>query len=264
MCRTWTRACVLHIAQLFSSPHLSEALLSRECVRIGWLATAAKGRLGAPYFSWEKNQRDAAVPPLQPPHHPLHSAGTLPFQSFLRAQGKRKGLWNSFCLTVRSLGWPAGRGGRKICTVTMGRGEGRGHIRMASHLLSPPDGLTRQNRGCSSALFIMFCTSHKSEAACPGGVLRRVTEPRRPWVSPAVQNPLHGWTRPGQLRTNRAAAQFAQIFARFVLNRKSRERRWVPGGKHLSGGPTPCYLSGVMRFGMCVSSVCVWVCVGGL
>lgn len=174
---------MLHIAQLFSSPHLSEALLSRECVRIGWPATAAKGRLGAPYFSWEKNQRDAALgpPSLNPP--PLHGAGTLPFQSFFRAQGKRKGLSNSFCLTVQSLGWAAERprwGGRKICTVTMGRGEGRGHIRMASHLLSPPDGLTRQNRGCSSALFIAFYTFHKSEAACPGGALRRVTEPRRP------------------------------------------------------------------------------------
>lgn len=70
---------MLHIVQLFSSPHLSEALLSRECVRIGWPATAAKGRLGAPYFSWEKNQRDAALGP--PP-----STLSAPLQPFTRCR----------------------------------------------------------------------------------------------------------------------------------------------------------------------------------
>lgn len=65
------QACVLlwehvhvcmYLTQLFSAPHLSEALLSRECVRIGWLGNAAKGRLGAPYFSWEKSE-GCSTPP---------------------------------------------------------------------------------------------------------------------------------------------------------------------------------------------------------
>lgn len=51
------------LTRLFSAPHLSGALLSGECVRNGWLASAAKGRLEAPYFSWEKNQTDAPQPP---------------------------------------------------------------------------------------------------------------------------------------------------------------------------------------------------------
>lgn len=53
----------LYLTQLFSAPHLSEALLSRECVRIGLLVNAAKGRLGAPYFSWEKSE-GCSVRPL--------------------------------------------------------------------------------------------------------------------------------------------------------------------------------------------------------
>lgn len=56
------RVC-LYLTQLFSAAHLSEALLSRECVRIGWLVSAAKGRLGAPYFSWEKSE-GCSVRPL--------------------------------------------------------------------------------------------------------------------------------------------------------------------------------------------------------
>lgn len=204
-------------------------------------------------------------PPLLQPSPPLLPRFTRrgrDLQNFFRAQGKRKGLWNSFCLTAPSLGWAAGRpreGERKICTVTMGRGEGRGHIRMPSHLLSPPDGLTRQNRGCSSALFITFYTFHQSEATCSGRgrsgeLLSRADLELRPQSkTPCVAE--HGRVSSGQTR---AAVQFAQIFARFVLNRKSRERRWVPSGKHLSGGPAPCYLSGVMRFGMCA---CVRVCV---
>lgn len=57
--RSYLNMCMcvyMYLTQLFSAPHLSEALLPRECVRIGWLANAAKGRLGAPYFSWEKSE----------------------------------------------------------------------------------------------------------------------------------------------------------------------------------------------------------------
>lgn len=73
------QACVLllehvhvcmYLTQLFSAPHLSEALLSRECVRIGWLANAAKGRLGAPYFSWEKSE-GCSMCPLLHGHSPF-------------------------------------------------------------------------------------------------------------------------------------------------------------------------------------------------
>lgn len=62
----------VYLTQLFSAPHLSEALLSKECVRIGWLANAAKGRLGAPYFSWEKSEGcSVRPPPLSPPTQSL-------------------------------------------------------------------------------------------------------------------------------------------------------------------------------------------------
>lgn len=76
--------CVcMYLAQLFSAPHLSEALLSRECVRIGWPANAAKGRLGAPYFSWEKSEGcSVRHPPSYMVAHPLQGRGTLPFQSY--------------------------------------------------------------------------------------------------------------------------------------------------------------------------------------
>lgn len=56
VCYYMNMCMCLQLKQLFSAPHLSEALLSRECVRIGWMVNAAKGRLGAPYFSWEKSE----------------------------------------------------------------------------------------------------------------------------------------------------------------------------------------------------------------
>ena len=120
--------CV-YLTQLFSAAHLSEALLSRECVRIDWMVNAAKGRLGGPYFSWEKSEgcsvysrspckrrRDLALPAL-----------------LLRAEPASKELKtsHSLCLIVEGEG-----GQRKRGSGTTGGGG----IRMASHLLEPPMG----------------------------------------------------------------------------------------------------------------------------
>lgn len=98
----------MYLTQLFSALHLSEALLSRECVRIGWLATAAKGRLGAPYFSWEKSEGCSVHPPSYTVAHPLQGTGTLSFQSFFWGPSpqacKELKASDSFCLIVQSLG----------------------------------------------------------------------------------------------------------------------------------------------------------------
>lgn len=127
--------CVyMYLTQLFSAPHLSEALLSRECVRIGWLATAAKGRLGAPYFSWEKSEGCSVRPPLL-----LHSRSpftrhrdlVLP-ELLLRAESaslqRAKGI-RQLLFDCAESGWAAERegfgGGRKIC---MGQWKGGGEV----------------------------------------------------------------------------------------------------------------------------------------
>lgn len=63
----------MYLTQLFWATHLSEALLSRECVRIGRLVNTARGRLGAPYFSREKSEGCSLWPP---PAHWLGLSGS--------------------------------------------------------------------------------------------------------------------------------------------------------------------------------------------
>lgn len=149
--------CVyMYHTQLFSAPHLSEALLPRECVRIGWLANAAKGRLGAPYFSWEKSEGCIVWPLLLSRSPCTRHRGTCPSRVSSEGPGtqacKELKASDRFCLIVQSLGGPR-------------RESEEGHIRMVYHLLLP----------WHLSLWHVF--AHKSEQACPQGVLLRITEP---------------------------------------------------------------------------------------
>lgn len=127
----------MYLRQLFSAPHLSEALLSRECVRIGWLANAAKGRLGAPYFSWEKSEGCSASP-LRHGRPPFTRRRDLALpELLLRAESaslrRAKGT-GQLLFDCAESGWAAGREGGQRKMGTGQREEG-GCIRMASHLL---------------------------------------------------------------------------------------------------------------------------------
>lgn len=127
----------MYLTQLFSAPHLSEALLSRECVRIGWPATAAKGRLGAPYFSREKSEGCSVRPP---PTHSLtlyKAQGTCPPRASSEGPSSQarsaKGI-RQLLFECGAPGWAAERVGCRGKFVWDNRRRG-GQVRMASHLL---------------------------------------------------------------------------------------------------------------------------------
>ena len=171
---TCTFVC-LYLTQLFSATHLSEALLSRECVRIGWLASAAKGRLGAPYFSWEKSE-GCSVRPLLHSHSPFTRHRDIALlELLLRAEPpspqRAEGTGQLF-FDCTETGWAAAREG---ASGKMGAGQEEEGVYQDG---VPPaltlDGLTGQSWSCSPItahtgipLFIMFYTFHESEPACP-------------------------------------------------------------------------------------------------
>jgi len=251
--------CV-YLTQLFSASHLSEALLSRECVRTGWLANAAKGRLGAPYFSWEKSEGCRAPPLLLSSHSPFteHTDGALPgfcWRPSLPASKELQQALGRFVWFLGGLLW--GREDRRksgwcpTCSnPPMGWQDKAGVVlpQLGPLALLPLSCFTLFIKLSWRVHKWYYCVlqSHTENTNMP--IIENICNAGDGWVDPRI---------PGELLWKVLILWCSRkLLCVGVGKREKEEREKADGRKRAPQGPVPCRLSGVIY----TWHVCMWMC----